>query len=82
LVNEAFEDGTVTWNNTLAKCFYIILIAAVGSSPGDVTIPPLDQHILPFMVYEDFVIRLKERSNISDLDAVVSLHNEKGDKYV
>jgi hypothetical protein len=67
---------------TLAKCLFFVLVVAIGARTGDVTVAPLDQHTLPYPGYKDVIIRMKEGSTINDLDAVVTLCNEKGDKYV
>jgi hypothetical protein len=83
LVNQAFEEGTMTWDITISRCLSIVLVAAVGARSGDVTVAPLDRHALPYLAYKDVVLRMKKGgSTIDDLHAVLTLRNEKGDKYV
>jgi hypothetical protein len=83
LFNQAFEEGTMTWDITIAKCLSIILVAAIGARSGDVTMAPLNQHALPFLAYKDVVIKMRKGgSTIDDLHAVLTLRNEKGYKYV
>ncbi|UPX16703.1 uncharacterized protein EKO05_0007091 [Ascochyta rabiei] len=80
LVTQAFQYGTMTWDIVLAKCLSIVLVSALGARAGDVTVAPRDQHTLPYLVYKDVIIKMKEGSTIDDLVAVVTLRNEKGDK--
>jgi hypothetical protein len=82
LVNQASQNGTMAWEITLAKCLSIVLVAAVGARTGGVTVAPLDQHTLPYLAYKDIVIKMKGSSTINDLNAILTLRNEKGDKYV
>jgi hypothetical protein len=82
LFNQAFREGTMTWDIPIAKCLSIVLVAALGVRTGDVTVAPHDEHTLPFLAYEDIVIRLKDGDTIDDLEAVVTIRNEKGSKYV
>jgi hypothetical protein len=83
LVNQAFEEGTMTWDITISKCLSIVLVAALGARTGDVTVAPLDRHTLPYLAYKDIVVRMDEEgSTIDNLEAVLALRNEKGDKYV
>jgi len=83
LIDQAFAEGTMTWDITLAKCLSIVLVASLGARTGDVTVAPRDQHTLPYLVYKDVVIKMRKGgSTIDDLEAVITLRNEKGNKYV
>lgn len=79
LVKEAFQCGTMTWDVTVAKCLSIMLVAALGSRAGDVSVRPRDRHESPYLAYKDIVIKMKGGSTVDD---VITLRNEKGDKYV
>lgn len=80
LVKDAFHCGTMTWDITLAKCLSIVLTAALGARTGDLSVAPLNQHALPFLAYKDVVIKMKGGDTIDDLEAVITIRNEKGDK--
>lgn len=82
LATQAFEEGTLSWDITIARCLSIVLVAALGARAGDVTVAPLDKHTLPFLAYKDVVVKMKYGDGIGDLDTVLTIRNEKCNKYV
>lgn len=76
-LDEALRQGTVNWDVTLAKTLSIVLVAALGSRTGDVTVAPLDTNDLPFLCYQDITLKLSKDGHLT---AQVLLRNEKGDK--
>jgi hypothetical protein len=80
MVKQALEHGTMTWDITVAKVLSIVFVAALGARTGDVTVAPLDRHKLPYLCYQDVVIKMDGGTTIDDLMAIVTIRNEKGDK--
>jgi hypothetical protein len=77
LPNDALREGTVNWDTTTAKTLSIVLVAALGSRIGDVTVNSLNTNDTPYLCYEDIALKLSQDDNLT---AVVLLRNEKGDK--
>jgi hypothetical protein len=82
LFHQACKEGTKSWDITIAQCLSIVLVAATGARIGDVTTASSDRHPLPFLAYRDIVIRMRGGDTIDDLEAIFTLRNEKGNKYV
>ncbi|KAH6539690.1 hypothetical protein HBI07_114560 [Parastagonospora nodorum] len=81
LIADARVNGTLAWDVTLLKCLSITLLAALGARSGDLTRNRLDEHDLPYLAYQDVILRLVlGGSTIDDMEAVVTIRNEKGNK--
>lgn len=80
IMREALEEGTPTWDKTIMKANVILLISSLQCRCGDIMISPRDEHPLPFLCYDDIVIKLRGGEGVDNLVAMVTIRNEKGHK--
>lgn len=80
VLEDGLKRGTVSWDVTLAKTLSIVMVAALASRAGDVTVAPLEGQKLPYLCYKDVVIKLVGGNAVENLVAEVVIRNEKGYK--
>jgi hypothetical protein len=80
LIEDALKNGTINWDVVMSKALSIVMVAALASRAGDVTVAQLDGQTLPFLCYNDITIKLKGGRAVEDLEAQVVIRNEKGAK--
>jgi hypothetical protein len=80
ILQEALEEGTTNWDKTIQKALSILLLSALSCRVGDITKTTGETHDLPFLCYNDITIKLVKGVSLENLEAKVTIRNEKGQK--
>lgn len=79
-LNDAITNGTANWDITISGVLNLLLLSSLAARSGDLVYNRLGEHPLPFLVYDDIVLRLGDGDEIEDLVASVKIRNIKGHK--
>jgi hypothetical protein len=70
----------MNWDITIQKVLSILFISALSCRPGDIMKSWEDERPLPFIYYNDIMIKLVGGNKVEHLQAQVIISNEKGKK--
>ena len=77
ILDNALEHGTRNWDVTVQHLLMLILLSSLQCRAGDITKWFKDDQPLPFLAYQDVRLKLVGGSSIQDLEARVTIRNEK-----
>ena len=77
---DTLENGAISWDVTLLKALFLVLIAALAARSGDLNKDNSDQQLLPFICWNDITMKLVDGKDINNLEAKVVIRNEKNYK--
>lgn len=80
MLNEALTQGTLHRDVTLSRITSLVLVSCVSARAGDLNADILDDQPLPYLCYKDVVIKFVGGLEIEDLEAVLTIRNEKSMK--
>lgn len=80
IFQDAYCQGTLSWDVTLSKNTSIVLLSALSCQAGDITTDPLDDQPLPYLCYQDIVMKLSGGEDLEHMMAEILIRNEKGKK--
>lgn len=82
LLQDALNDGTVSWDVVISKVLSLVLVASLTARSGDVLASRLNDNPRPAVFFEDLVVKLVGGDKVENLVARITIRNEKGFKYV
>lgn len=77
-LSDAFENGTMAWDVTLAKILSIVFTAAISGRLEQVTENSTIKCRLPFLRYRDILMKLEGGASLDNLEAMVTIRKENG----
>ena len=80
VLENGLKHGSNNWDATLARTLSIVMVAALASLAGDVTVAALDEQKTPYLCYKDVGVNLLGGNTVENLVAEVVIRNEKGFK--
>lgn len=76
-ITEAAIAGCFNWDKIVQRVLRNVLMAALSCRIGDIMSDALDDDKYPFLYYDDIVMKLVDGKSLNNLEALVSIRNEK-----
>ena len=80
VLEDAVRNGSRNWDVTIHMILSILMTSALQCRSGDIAKSTYNTQPLPCLVYKDISIKLINGEDIDQLEARVTIRNEKGHK--
>ncbi|KFZ23385.1 hypothetical protein V502_02138 [Pseudogymnoascus sp. VKM F-4520 (FW-2644)] len=74
---DAAANGTYNWDKVVQRALRNVLLASLSCRVGDIMVDGLDDEEFPYLYFNDIVMKLVGGSRLENLEALISIRNEK-----
>lgn len=76
-ITDATSNGVYNWDKVVQRILRNVLLASLSCRVGDIMKDDLDDEEFPFLYHDDIVIKLVNGNCVENLEAIISIRNEK-----